>query len=132
MFNSNVASLVMLGVFVLVIYFMMIRPQKKKEKADTEMRNSLTPGDEIVTIGGFLGKIVKVKEKTVIISVGAGRTQMEILKTAISVVTNHSDDNRPAKAPKAEAEEKEVNRDKKVTPKKLTAKKEEAADTEEK
>lgn len=129
MFNSNVASLVMLGVFVVVIYFMMIRPQKKKEKADAEMRSSLTPGDEIVTIGGFLGKVVKVKEKTVIISVGAGRTQMEILKTAISVVTSHSDDNKPAKAPKSEAEDKEVNRDKKVTPKKLTAKKEEAAET---
>jgi preprotein translocase subunit YajC len=121
--NSSAASLIMLAVLIAVIYFMMIRPQQKQDKANKEMRAGLTPGDEIVTIGGILGKIVKVKEKTVIITVGAGRTQVEILKTAVSVVTNHAEGSKPAKA-EAEHEAKEVNRDKKVTPKKLTAKKE--------
>ncbi len=41
---------------------MMIRPQKKKEKADAEMRDSLKVGDEVMTIGGVVGKIIKISD----------------------------------------------------------------------
>ena len=49
---------------IIIFYFLLIRPQKKKEKAVTAMRNALKVGDEIVTIGGICGKVMKVKEET--------------------------------------------------------------------
>ena len=45
------------------MYFLLIKPQKKREKAVNEMRSSLHVGDEIITIGGICGKIVKTREE---------------------------------------------------------------------
>ncbi|MFQ9894090.1 MAG: preprotein translocase subunit YajC, partial [Emergencia sp.] len=60
--NSSFAmQLVILAVFIGAMYFLLIRPQKKKERTIQDMRNSLQVGDEIVTIGGICGKIVKTK-----------------------------------------------------------------------
>lgn len=72
-------------IFVLM-YFMMIRPQKKKQKEEQQMRNSLRIGDEITTIGGVCGRVLNVKEDSLVIETGADRTKMTIRKWAIQTV----------------------------------------------
>ncbi len=126
--QTSVANILLLVVFIGMIYFLMIRPQRKKDKEDREMRASLKVGDEIITIGGVVGKITKITDKTVIVETGAGKNKIEFLKTAISSVGRKSAEPEKAEAKKAAeaepAEEKKPDRDKKVTPKKLTKKSE--------
>ncbi len=78
--------MLMLGGLLLVMYFVMIRPQKKQEKAQNDMRNNLAVGDEITTIGGIIGKIVSIKEETCVIETSHERTKIRILKSAVSRV----------------------------------------------
>lgn len=78
-------------VIVAVFYFMLIRPQNKKEKALRKMREELAPGDEIVTIGGIMGTVVSIKEDSVTIETSTDRTKMQFLKTAIQTVTTVKD-----------------------------------------
>ena len=56
---------------------MMIRPQKKRQKEEQEMRNALEIGDEIVTIGGIVGRVVTIRENDLIIETGADRNKNE-------------------------------------------------------
>ena len=94
-------------VFLFVImYFLMIRPQKKKDKQIQEMRRSLSVGDEIVTIGGICGKIVKTKEDTFIIQVGADKTKFEMMRWAVSSVTKPSTVRESVEEMKEEAPKK--------------------------
>ena len=94
-------------VFLFVImYFLMIRPQKKKDKQIQEMRRSLSAGDEIVTIGGICGKIVKTKEDTFIIQVGADKTKFEMMRWAVSSVTKPSTVRESVEEMKEEAPKK--------------------------
>ena len=75
---------------VVLMYFIMIRPQRKKQKEEQKMRNNLRVGDEITTIGGICGRVVNVKEDGLIIETGADRNKMSIKKWAIqSVETIH-------------------------------------------
>ncbi len=71
---------------IAVMYFLLIRPQRKKEKELTNMRSSLKAGDTIITIGGIHGKVVKVKEDSLVIQVGADKLKMEITKWAVSQI----------------------------------------------
>ena len=64
--NEMMKSVLMIAVFFAIIYFLMIRPQKKREKAVKTMRDTLQVGDEVITIGGFIGKIMSVKGDTLI------------------------------------------------------------------
>ena len=73
---------------VALFYFMIIRPQKKKEKADRQLRNSLQPDDEIVTIGGFTGRILSVKDDEIVFETGAAKTKLTIKKWAIQTRTS--------------------------------------------
>lgn len=71
-------------VLVLVImYFLMIRPQKKKEKKTQEMRNNLQVGDEIITIGGVIGRVVSLREDTLVIETGSDRSKVRIKRWAV-------------------------------------------------
>ena len=88
---KGLATLWPLLALIVIFYLLLIRPQKKKEKAVTAMRNALKVGDEIVTIGGICGKVMKVKEETVTISVGADKTKFEIMKWAVSKVVSESE-----------------------------------------
>lgn len=83
--------LMLAGLFV-VMYFVMIRPQRKQEKEQNDMRNNLAVGDEITTIGGIIGKIVSIKEETCVIETSHERTRIRILKTAVSRVDVKADD----------------------------------------
>ena len=61
-------TLLLLVGFMVLIYFLMIRPENKRRKAHQEMLASIEVGDEIVTSGGILGKVVKVKEQFLVVS----------------------------------------------------------------
>ena len=70
---SNISMIVMLVIMFAVMYFLLYRPQKKQEKKDAEMRNSLEIGDEVTTIGGIVGRVIALKEDTfVLFSVQGG------------------------------------------------------------
>ena len=83
--------LMMVGLLV-VFYFFGIRPQKKQEQAQNNMRNGLKVGDEVTTIGGIIGKIVSIKDETCVIETTHDRTKIRILKTAISRVDVKAED----------------------------------------
>ena len=89
---SWISTIGMVVAFFLVFYFMAIRPQKKQEKQANEMRNALTAGDEITTIGGIIGRVVKVTEETLVIETGKDRTKLHILKSAVRSVDVHAAD----------------------------------------
>ena len=87
----------MLIAMIAIFYFLMIRPENKKKKKTEEMRNSLSLGDEITTIGGITGKIVQVTEDTVTFETGEDRVRIQVKKWATSTT---------AKMEAAEAESK--------------------------
>ena len=89
---DSLLSIGMIVVIFVVFYFFMIRPQKKQEQAQNTMRNNLTVGDEITTIGGIIGKIVSIKEETCVIESAHDRTKIRILKTAVSRVDVKAED----------------------------------------
>ena len=76
-------SFLPLILIIIVFYFFMIRPQLKKQKETKQFRESLAKGDKVVTIGGIHGKIVELKENTVVIEV-ATNIRLTIEKAAIS------------------------------------------------
>lgn len=81
--GSMISTIVLMVVLFGGMYFLMIRPQKKQQKKDQEMRESTQIGDEITTIGGIMGRVVTVKEDSLIIETGADRNKMKIARWAI-------------------------------------------------
>lgn len=79
---------VVIGAF----YFFLIRPQKKKEKATQDMRNSVTEGTEVVTIGGIYGKVVNAKEDVLTVEVGADKVKLRIARWAIGKVIENGEE----------------------------------------
>ena len=73
----------LIAIFV-VLYFMLIRPEKKRKKEAEQMRSALKNGDEITTIGGITGKVVDVKEDKFVIETGADQVRIEFAKWALS------------------------------------------------
>ena len=82
--GSLIYSLVMLGIVLLLMYLMVIRPQKKKDKEQKEMRDALQIGDQVTTIGGIVGFIVRKNEDTVVIETGGDRSKIIVKLWAIS------------------------------------------------
>ena len=103
--NAWLSLIMILGVIVF-FYFFMIRPQKKQEKEAADMRNSLEIGDEVITIGGIIGQIVRIKGETVTIATGKDRTTLRFLRTAIREVTVKI--NAPIEADEKPVEKKAV------------------------
>lgn len=66
-----------------VLYFVMIRPQRKREKEIEHMRSNIEVGDEIVTGGGIIGRVVNIREDTVVIETGSDRSKIRIARWAI-------------------------------------------------
>ncbi len=89
---QSIGSILIIVVMFVALYFFMIRPQKKQEKEVANMRNNLQVGDEITTIGGIIGKIVSIKEETVMIETGHDRTKIRILRSAVRCVDVHAED----------------------------------------
>ena len=82
--NGTLTMLLPLVILLAVMYFLLIRPQKKREKEINAMRRGIQVGDEIITIGGICGKIVKTKEESLVIQVGADKVKFEIMRWAVS------------------------------------------------
>ena len=77
--------LIMLVPMLLIMYFMVIRPENKRKKEAENMRSSLKVGDEIVTIGGLRGTVVNIKDEKFVIETGADQVRIELEKWALSV-----------------------------------------------
>ena len=101
--NNSWVTILMLVAVVVFFYFFLIRPQKKQEKEAADMRNSLEIGDEVITIGGIIGQIVKIKGETVTIATGKDRTTLRFLRTAIREVTVKINAPAEEKAPAGDA-----------------------------
>ena len=78
--SSILMIVAMLGIF----YFMLIRPENKRKKEAEQTRNSVKTGDEIVTIGGVVGKVVNVKDDKIVMETSADQVRIELMKWAIS------------------------------------------------
>ena len=87
--NPVISLLFTFGPLILlfvVFWFMMIRPQRKKDKQDKEMLNNLKAGDQICTIGGIYGTVTGLQDDMVTLSVGRANTQMVVARWAIRSV----------------------------------------------
>ena len=80
---SLFGSLFMFLPMILILYFLMIRPQKKRSKKEKEMRDNLQIADEVVTTGGIIGRVLSVKDDTVLIETGGDRTRIRVLRSCI-------------------------------------------------
>ena len=78
-------TLFLLFGFMILIYFLMIRPENKRRKTHQEMIASLDTGEEIVTAGGILGKVTKISEQYIALSI-SDNTKIKVQKNSISAV----------------------------------------------
>ena len=86
--GSMWSSIIMMALIILVFWFFIIRPQRKKDKETAKMRSELQIGDEIVTIGGIIGIIVSMKEDSLVIETGSDRSKIRVTRWAISGKNN--------------------------------------------
>lgn len=80
---NSIGMIVFYGLFLGLMWFLLIRPQNKKKKQLEQMRSELAKGDKVVTIGGIVGTVLNVKEDEVVIEVGADRTNLTFKSWAI-------------------------------------------------
>ena len=85
------SMLLTLVLMLAVFYFMLIRPQSKKDKALKKMRDELRVADEITTIGGIVGRVLSIKEDTVLFETGSDRTKLRVKKWAVQEVEKLAD-----------------------------------------
>ncbi len=83
------------GMFA-IFYFLLIRPNKKKQKAEEALRNNITLGDEITTIGGICGRVVSIKDEEITIESSIDRTLVQFKKWAIRDVKKLETEDEPA------------------------------------
>jgi preprotein translocase subunit YajC len=82
--GSMFSTIAMLVIMVGAFYFLLIRPEKKRSAQLKDMLNNLQIADEVVTTGGIIGRVISVKDDTVLIETGSDRTRLRILKSAIA------------------------------------------------
>lgn len=80
---ENYVPFIMLIAMLIMMYFVMIRPENKRKKEADAMRASLQVGDVVTSIGGIVGTVCAVKENTIVIESGADRVRIEFVKAAI-------------------------------------------------
>ncbi len=87
-----IPTLIMMAVIFGVMYFVMIRPQRKQQKQEAKMRNELQIGDEILTIGGIYGRVVSLKDDSIVIESSGDRSKLQVARSAVSQnLTIHDD-----------------------------------------
>ena len=91
--ESYISLFFTLALMLVLLYFMIYRPQKKQEKKDAAMRAALEIGDQVTTIGGIVGRVVAIKDDTFVLETGADRVKIRFLKNAISSVEKLNMDN---------------------------------------
>ena len=98
--ESYISLFFTLALMLVLLYFMIYRPQKKQEKKDAAMRAALEIGDQVVTIGGIVGRVVAIKDDTFVLETGSDSVKIRFTKNAISSVEKLNMDNAPANAKK--------------------------------
>jgi len=88
------STVIIFVAMIAIFYFLMYRPQKKQDQQQQQMRNSLEVGDEITTIGGIIGRIVSIKDETLVIETSKERTKIRILRTAVRNVDVKAEDSQ--------------------------------------
>lgn len=104
--KGSAMSIILMVALFGAMYFLMIRPQKKKQKEEQEMRDAIQIGDEITTIGGIIGRVVTVKEDSIVVETGADRVKMKFQRWAIQ--TNETANARMEEEKKAAEEAKKA------------------------
>lgn len=99
----------MFALILLVFYFLIIRPQRKKEKETEKMRTNLKKNDKVLTIGGIKGIVHQVKEDSVIIKVD-DNTKIEFVKNAIASITTENTKDNGKEEPKKEEKTEKVEK----------------------
>lgn len=84
--GDGTTILIMYAVMAVVLIAMFILPQRRQNKRDAEMRNSLEIGDEVTTIGGIVGRVVALKDDTFVLETGSERIRIRFRKTALASV----------------------------------------------
>jgi preprotein translocase subunit YajC len=79
-----IAFLPMIAIFI-IFYFMLIRPQQKRGKEQKAMIDALSKGDEVVTAGGIVGKVMKINENYVTLEIASG-TEISVQRSAIGLL----------------------------------------------
>ena len=107
------SGIIMIVVMVAIFYFLLIRPESKRKKQAQQMRDSLKKGDMITSIGGIVGRVVRVTENTIVIETSEDRVRMELTKWAVSSIgVQTSDQPETKKEEKGDkAEEKSEKKD---------------------
>lgn len=85
--GQMVTTFITFGLVILIFYFLIIRPQSKKQKNTKKMLAALKKGDKVVSIGGVHGTVVAVKDQTTVVKVD-DNTKLEFSKSAISSVVS--------------------------------------------
>lgn len=112
--GGSMSMILMMVALFAAMYFFTIRPQKKQQKMEQEIRENTQIGDEITTIGGVCGKVVSVKDDTIVIETGSDRVKIKFKKYAIQ--TNHTANEKvqaEREAAKAAMQEKKAKKSKK-------------------
>ena len=91
--ESYISLFFTLALMLVLLYFMIYRPQKKQEKKDAAMRAALEIGDQVTTIDGIVGRVVAIKDDTFVLETGADRVKIRFIKNAISSVEKLNMDN---------------------------------------
>lgn len=82
---ASILSLVLpLAVMVLIFWFFILRPEKKRNKEMQDMLSNIQVADKVVTTGGIIGRVLSVNDDTVLIETGSDRTKIRVVKTAIA------------------------------------------------
>jgi len=82
---NPMGSFIFIGIFFVIMYFMLIRPQQKRMKAHNELVSNLAVGDEVITNGGTLGAIVALDDAFIKVEI-AGGTEIHVQKSAVAKV----------------------------------------------
>ena len=112
--GGSMPMILMMVALFAAMYFFTIRPQKKQQKTEQEIRENTQIGDEITTIGGICGKVVSVKDDTIVIETGSDRVKIKFKKYAIQ--TNHTANEKvqaEREAARAAMQEKKAKKSKK-------------------
>ena len=98
--SQMISMAVSIGLLLVVGYFFILRPQKKKEKETKQLRDNLQIGDEITTIGGIIGIVVRKNDDSVVIETGGDRSKLRVKLWAISENSTVHDTVEEAPKPK--------------------------------
>ena len=100
--GSLMGMLFPLAIFVVIFYFFIIRPQKKRQRTQDELLASLSRGDQIVTIGGFFATIREVKDDSIVVEIADG-VKVRILKSAVATKRASAAPQQKESAPRDES-----------------------------